>query len=381
MREVPTGFHSQSSKINWTRLALPSGTATICLALLFLVMGCQEEPKQEEPIARPVKILVLDSKASAREFEYPGKVSPTQESYMAFEVPGRMTQFPVNEGQRVRKGTLLGRLDPRDYQADLEAEMARVREAKADYQRYRALYEAQNASLADLQVKRRGFEVAKARLSKTQKALQDTKLIAPFSGIVAKKLAKDFQNVQAKEPVLILQDTSSLEIVINIPERDFAGATSRLTVEEINARVKPMVGITSLPGRVFPARVKEFSTTADPETRTFQVTLAFNPPRDVTILPGMTARVTLTSKVKAGQSGFYQIPANAVVADDTGQPFVWRVNPTTMQVHRTPVQVGELLEANVEIQSGLSRGDWVAVSGVHQLREGITVRQLQDTAT
>ncbi|MEE8613125.1 MAG: hypothetical protein V3S85_03215, partial [Nitrospirales bacterium] len=109
--------------------------------------------------------------------------------------------------------------------------------------------------------------------------------------------------------------------------------------------------------------------------------LAFNPPRDVNILPGMTARVTFTSQVKERQSGFYQIPANAVVADDAGQPFVWIVDPATMQIRRTPVQVGELLEANVEIQSGLSRGDWVAVSGVHQLREGLTVRQLQDAAT
>ena len=381
VRDESAAIHSQSWKRNWARSAPRAGIAMICLALHLLLIGCEEERIPEEPVARPVKILVLESESSSRAYEYPGKVSPTQETYMAFEVAGRMTTFPVREGQAVRKGNILARLDPRDFQASLDAEMARVREAKADYQRYRTLYESESVALSELQVKRRSYEVKIARAKQAQKAIEDTKLIAPFSGIVAKKLVKDFQNVQAKEPVLILQDSSSLEIIINVPERDIAGSKPGLTLGERNARLKSMVAITSFPGRTFPARIKEFSTTADPDTRTFKATFAFDTPRDVMVLSGMTAKVILSSKGKERPSGLYQIPANAVLADDAGQPFVWIVNPATMQIRRTPVQIGELLEANVEIQSGLSRGDWVAVSGVHQLREGLTVRQLQDAAT
>ncbi len=347
-----------------------------CFSLLLLT-GCEEAPVAKQPIARPVKILVLGSKASAKELEFPGKISPAQESQMAFEVPGRMVAFPVDEGQTVKKGSVLARLDPHDFQAKLDAEIARVREAEADYERHRTLYEARNVSLADLQAKRSGFEVRKARARQAQKALQDTVLRAPFGGKIAKKLVKDFQNVQAKEPVLILHDNSSLEIVVNIPERDFARGEPGLSVEERTGRSQPKVVISSIPDRAFPARIKEIATTADPDTRTFEVTLAFQPPSDLSILPGMTAKLIASVPRDAGQSSVFGIPSNALLADDSGKPFVWVVDPSSMKVHRASVVVGDLSGTQVEVQSGVSAGEWIAVSGVQRLREGITVRRLE----
>ena len=331
-----------------------------------------------EAVARPVKILVVEEKRVRSSLEYPGKITPVQESYMAFEVPGRIVQFPVNEGQRVKKGAVLARLDPRDLKAKYDGEIAKLRQAKAEYERSSALYEAQNTSLAELQVNQRRFEVQKTSVRQAQKALQDTRLVAPFSGKIAKKLVKDFQNVQAKEPILILQDNSSLEMVINLPERDLTGSKRGLTVQEANSQLTTTFSITSAPGRQFPARIKEFSTTADPDTRTFEVTLAFNPPRNLNILPGMTTKVMLKGKGLPQHSKVLELPANAVVPDETGGSFVWLVDSETMAVQKTPVQVGELSESNVQITQGLNRGQWVAISGVHHLREGMVVRRLDE---
>jgi multidrug resistance efflux pump len=66
----------------------------------------------------------------------------------------------------------------------------------------------------------RAVEVTEAELRVSQKAVEDTVLRAPFDGVMARKLVEDFANVNAKEPVLVFQDTSHLEIQINIPERD-----------------------------------------------------------------------------------------------------------------------------------------------------------------
>jgi len=362
----------------WKNLPTTLAVVTISLSLCSFTIGCQEEPVETKPVARPIKIMVIEGQTASKTFTYPGKISPNQESYMAFEVPGRITSFPVNEGQRVKKGAILARLDSRDYQATYDAEIARLRQASAEYKRYTALYEAQNTSLSELQIKQRSFEVRKASVRQAQKALQDTQLIAPFSGKIAKKLMKDFQNVQAKEPVLILQDNSTLEILINLPEGDLTGSGPGLTVEQANRRLTLMFSLSSIPGRIYPARIKEFASTADPETRTFEITLAFDPPGNVTLLPGMTTKVMLQKRTNTQKSQLFRIPANAVAAKDTGESFVWLIDPTSMEIRPAPVQLGEFSESMVEIHHGISSGDWIAISGVHQLREGMTVRQLEE---
>jgi multidrug efflux pump subunit AcrA (membrane-fusion protein) len=73
----------------------------------------------------------------------------------------------------------------------------------------------------------------------------------------------------------------------------------------------------------------------------------------------------------------FSIPAAATLADESGQATVWVVDPDSMTVRRAPVELGEMTGAEVEVRSGLSSGDLIAISGVHQLREGIPVRRLE----
>ena len=72
-----------------------------------------------------------------------------------------------------------------------------------------------------------------------------------------------------------------------------------------------------------------------------------------------------------------RIPANATVSDDEGKPFVWRVDPSSMRVHPAPLELGELSGSEVSVLGGLSDGDLIAISGVHQLREGMAVRRFE----
>jgi RND family efflux transporter MFP subunit len=151
--------------------------------------------------------------------------------------------------------------------------------------------------------------------------------------------------------------------------------TPGLTIEERNRLAKLRVSISSIPDRSFPAWIKEFSTTADPVTRTFKATFAFAPPDDVTVRPGMTAKVTGTGGASRAPSGALAIPARAVLTDETGEAFVWVVDPKTMTVKRTPVAAGDLSGESIAIRSGLAGGEQIAISGVHQLRDGMQVRR------
>lgn len=351
---------------------------TRCLVGLLIATGvsCSEPPPKRPPVVRPVKMLTIGDAGTGGPREYPGKITAAQHAEMAFEVPGRIIELPVDEGQKVAKGTALAKLDPRDYQADLDASNAMLRKARADLNRTERLFAQDPGAIALTQIDadRRGVEVAEAQMRQTEKAYEDTILTAPFDGVVAMKLVRDFANVQAKDPVLILQDTSLLEMVVNVPERDFVVVERTGTREDRIASLNPRVVLSALPDRSFPARLKEMATTADPVTRTFAVKFRFDNPANATVLPGMTAKIVVDAPTETTS---IWIPIQAATADEQGAAFVWLVDTKTMTVAKRPVQLGTMSSADIEVTGGLSKGDVVAVSGVQELRDGMQVRRFE----
>ncbi len=354
-------------------------TWAVSLLLLLSLLSCaSEKPTPEVVIVRPVKMLTVGGAVGARTLEYPGTVAAALDAQIGFEVPGRLIELAVSEGQRVEKGAILARLDPRDFQAAVDAAKARRELARADYNRYRELYVEDAISQQELEVKRRNFEVADANWKTSHKALEDTNLRAPFAGQVARKLVDDFANVQAKQPVLELQDVSDLEVVFAVPEADWARAKPGLTLAERTARLQPRVVVSSLPDRSFPARLKEFATAADPVTRTYEATIAFEKPNDVMIQAGMTAKVVYTVPNDAKDGGSLFVPSSAVAADENGNSYAWVVNQAEMTVSRVQLTLGDLSGGEAEILEGLSAGDTIAISGVHYLRDGMAVSRLPE---
>jgi len=355
------------------------GIASIAAACLSLaVVSCREEAPEPEEVARPVKILEVRGSGAVSTREYPGRIRAIQQADMAFEVPGRIVEFRFTEGEQVEEGEVLARLDARDYQARLDSAQAQFENAKVNSERAQKLFEEGALAALERDRRRTFLETAEANLREASKAVEDTELRAPFAGVMAKKLVEDFENVQAKQPVLILQDASHLEIRVNVPERDMTGGRSqKLDPDAITRRLEPRVVVTSIPDREFPARVKQIAMIADPTTRTFEATVVIERPTDVSVLPGMTAKVIISAPAEAaGRSGM-RIPASAAVSDDEGKAFVWLVDPSSMRVSRAPVELGELSGSEVSILGGLADGDQIAISGVHQLREGMAVRRFE----
>lgn len=339
----------------------------------FMAVGCSEAPVEEEPVVRPVKIIEIGGAESGVTRELPGTIRATQNADISFQVGGRMTSLLVNEGEDVVEGQELARLDARDYQADYDQADAAFRKAQSDLNRSQRIYEQDPGAISTSKIEtdRKAVEVAEAALRKAEKAVQDTVLRAPFDGVVASRLVEEFQNLQPKEPVLILQDLTSLEIEVSVPERDVAQSERQRNPEETTRQIRPRVQVSSLPGLEFPARLVEFSTRADPATRTFQARLEFDAPDDQNIFPGMTARVVYNA---VGESGV-RLPSTATFADASGAANVWIVDGASMRVSKRPVTLGLLSGDHVDVVSGLSPGDLVAVSGVSQLRDGMQVRR------
>jgi len=354
--------------------------ALLAFAGMALLAACEKQVEEREPVVRPVRILTIGGPGDGRKLSYAGEIRAGETADLGFEVPGRIVEFLVIEGQEVVKGDLLARLDPADFQAQLDQADANYRQAVTTYERYKEIVESGAVSRQELDVRKRNYEVAEASLATARKALSDTRLIAPFSGNIGRTLVDNFVNVQAKQPVLVLQDTTKLEVVITIPEQDWSRANPNLTKEERTELIRPMVSLSTFPDREFPARLTELATVADPVTRTFEVRARLDNPPDVTILPGMTANLSITvpeGGTRAGVDTAVIVPATAVISDEQGNSTVWKIDPDTMTVSRAQVQLGDLAGGDVRVLSGLNAGDRIATSGVHNLREGMQVSELR----
>lgn len=319
-----------------------------------------------QPI-KPVKLFAIAAGSEELRVSLPGRVRAAKRSELSFKVSGPLEELPVIEGQLVKKGETIARILPRDFETSLAEARARELQAEQQYRRYKDLYTKRQASKADFDRFRASRDVARAKLEDARNALNDTNLVAPFDGVIAKKYVENFEKVQAKQPIVYLQQVDQLEVLVDVPELMMA-----------QFREAPLIKVTTefdaIAGKSYPLTVKEFSTAADPATQTYQVVLALAQPEEANILPGMTAKVTVTTEEEEAQPRI-QIPAIAVLNDSDGNNYVWVFNKESRTVTKRIVELGKLAgTSNALVADGLVGGEEIVMAGVTQLAEGMEVR-------
>ena len=341
------------------------------LITVAALCGCQDQMPPTQPIeppSRPAEILEITSNDLGSDLRFPGRVRAVQRAALAFNVPGRIIELPIAEGERVDAGALIARLDPVAFDTRLGAAKVELDQATADYERVRQLWEKSKAvARAELDLKRTAMEVARSGFAAARKDLEDTRLTAPFGGVVARRYLENFQTVQAKEPVVSLQDVGALEIVIHVPER---------VVRAEPRRAAGYALFEELPEQRFPVTLKSFSTEADPQTQTYEVVLELARPTDLQVLPGMSVDVFPDSTEVAEGETAVRIPLKAVLAGPDGAPSVWVIDPDSSRVSGRPIAVGPVSGADVLVREGLKPGERIVTAGVHHLRDGMRVHPL-----
>jgi RND family efflux transporter MFP subunit len=317
---------------------------------------------------RPVLSVVVADAAGLDGRRFPGQAKATQELNLAFEVPGRLIERPVEVGDRVELGQVLAELDPRDFAAALKSAEAELKRDQVNFKRAEGMLAKDVISRAEYDRLEARRDIAEASVELAAKALADSVLRAPFSGTVAATYVENYENIRAKQEIMRLLDTSKIEMVIQIPESMISNTPY---VRDIQVRFDPF------PETVLPASIKEVSNEASRTTRTYPVTLIMEPPEGVEILPGMAGevwgRVELPEDLP--ESGI-EVPAAAVFADDASdseQSYVWVVDEETRSVSRRPVKIVRFSALGVLVQ-GVEPGERIVTAGVNSLREGQTVR-------
>lgn len=363
--------------------------AALTLVAALASFACAEPEPPPEPEPRLVRSLVVEPRGEARLRTFSGVARADVESRLSFRVAGTVEEVRVEVGDRVRRGQLLARLDPIDYELQVEQAEAAVaqtvageRRAAADYDRVRGLYENNNASKSDLDAARAAAESAKAQREAAEKQLEQarqrvayTRLGSPAAGAIASVEVEVNESVQAGHPIMLLSAGGETEVEVAVPEA---------LISRIERGQPVTVTFDALPGRSFPAKVTEVGVAAVGTATTFPVTVRLD---GADIEEGGEVRSGMTAEVAfrfAGGEGRILVPPVSVGEDRQGR-FVFVVESGTGSearavVHRRAVEVGELTSDGLEITSGLEPGERIATAGVRRLEEGLEVRIAPETS-
>jgi RND family efflux transporter MFP subunit len=348
------------------------------------LFSCADEPVQEAEQIRPVRAVQVAAQVKGSGRSFPGTAKATQEVDLSFRVEGPLITFPVGIGDRVKAGDVLASIDPRDYEIALNNAQGQLNKAEANAKRTQSEYDrelnilqqdAGATSQAAVDRKEANRDQAKAdvkslraSVSAAEDRLSYTRLKAPYDGVVVSTFVENFETVLPRQIIVRVLDDSQIEMIVNIPENLISLVPD---VRDI------LVRFDSYPDRSLEATVKEIGSEASKTTGTYPVTLIMEQPEDIKILPGMAGTATGTLPVSGAvdQPGMPVVPIGAVFTPDTEkQDHVWIIDEKSGGVELRVVKTGNLTRSGIQVIDGLQTGEWIAIAGVHTLREGQIVR-------
>lgn len=313
--------------------------------------------KQERPPVNTVVMQVNHTTISNR-LNLPGSIEAWTKLDMTTKIAGTVDEVVVREGDRVKEGDTLIKIESDDYRIALERAQAAYKLAKADYERDKAVYDKGVIPPAELEARETGMQTAKADLDNAQLLYGRCTIKAPMEGVIRRLDAKVGMFLGVGDPLGEILQIDRVKAVIGIPESDVTAVRQLDTVD---------VNITALDNRTIAG--KRYFISSSPETlaRLYRLELELDN-QDHSILPGMFVRADIV-KQKSDQA--LSIPFYSIISRNDEQ-YVF-VEKDGVVVKRN-VQTGIMEQWMIEITEGLEPGEHVVVEGHRDVEDGRKVK-------
>lgn len=330
---------------------------------LLLVAGCSHHTTEpRESVVQSVKCAVVAPLLST-ERDFAALSTADDAVNLAFKISGRIVSFPVAKGQSVRRGEVLAELDKRDVELQVEALKATYVEAQSRCRRAERLFEHNAISQQEVESLRSAVTQAHSAYENSLDLLDDTRIVAPFDGVVERTYVDTYQRVASGESVVRIVNPISTTVGFTAPENIVAQLDLPTTHYEVVFDAWPDV--------TFSAVIKSFARTSS-DALGFPVSLRLTDvDKRYRISPGMTCMARV---ITPSNSRNLVVPLTAIYAPASGGNYCWVVSPDS-RVELRSVRLGmATTEGRVIVTEGLEAGERVVVAGVYKLEEGESVR-------
>jgi RND family efflux transporter MFP subunit len=354
-------------KVNFFFYSMCRPTIILSVALFFILLSsCGRSRGKDDVKPRYVRA----TRVSAVDYidrDFAGMATADDAVNLAFKLSGQVLSVDVAKGDYVKKGELLSRLDPSDVELQVASDLSQYERARAQEERMKRLLSHEAVSQQEYEAAYAAFVQARSIYENSQSLLADTRLRAPFAGVVERTYVDTYQRVQSGQTIVRLVNPMSTTVEFTMPEKSLYLLSDSTT--------RYYVRFDNFPNETFSARLDTYAKTAS-DASGFPVALKISKAESEQygISPGMTCQVTL--QVSDSATHDLAIPLSAVYSPAEGGTYVWVITSANI-VEQRRVELGNIFGRDmVSVQQGLSAGEQIVTAGVYRLQEGQQVKIL-----
>ena len=353
-------------------------------------------PNMQRQLAKPPELTVTTARPVSREIadtsDFTGRTESIGRVEVRSRVTGYLTKVNFAEGQEVKKGELLFEIDPRPFQAKvdavkakLKADEAKLREYTAEYLRNKALHDRRALSLEELQQSEAKRDVVsaqiegdKAELAQANLDLEFSQITAPVDGRVGDAAVREGNLIAAQSPtaspLTTIVPQNPMYVYFDVDERTYIERLKKIRAENIppdrikEAKMKVLLGLADTKDFGFEGVIDFADNRVDPSTGTIRVRAMFDNSKRL-LAAGLFARIRIVDEKPHTAILFPEL----ALLTDQGLKYVWVVDESG-KVARRNLQLGTKIDGLREITSGLGVNDQVILIGIQKVREGATVK-------
>jgi RND family efflux transporter MFP subunit len=351
---------------------LPSPRTVSILAVLLSLSSCDDHSAERSskatvPIDAAVDIVEL--KDIPINYTVPGSVISDGRVEVSSRVVGFIEQLDVREGQSVKQGDLLVRIDPSDIneairqaRSSLSAAEEDLSDAEQDVRKYTSLAQSGSVASETLRKAKVRVDIARTTLEKAKSVLSAAKaqkdystVTSPVDGVIVSVAKRSGEMATAGSPILIVESHEVLLLKAYVSEQSLAS---------INTETPVNVRLDVLGGRQFAGRIRGIVPSSDDVTRRYEINVLL--PDDPALMPGMFGR----AEIRRGTYRAPVVPQDAITKRG-GLDGVFVVENGTARFRW--LRTGRELNGVVEVTSGLKAGETIMAKADGGLPDGARV--------
>lgn len=349
--------------VNWLRIV------PLLVPLALACSGCKRQNAAGGPppgMATQVVAVKAAREPVVESLSLVGTVRANEAVEIKAQLSGIVERIHFTEGQRVEKGAPLIDIDAGKIAASLAHAEAQLKLADSKFERAKELLQTKAVSQQELDEARALFDAGRANVELYRQQLRDTKILAPFAGIIGARMISPGQVIAPQQMLTSIADLDPVKVELNVPERFMSRAEAGQKIE---------LSVAAFRGEKFTGEVYFIAPQIDPVNRTAMVKAQVGN-SDLRLKPGMFASLDLTLKVK---DDAVVIPEASLMPQ--GDTVMVYVVDAEMNAQLRPVKTGLRQAGRVEILEGLKGGETVVVEGWQKTRPGGKVKLAPAEAT